>query len=133
MYILKAISEDGYAEVVDSTTGDISFIDEYQKAMLKNQGVLSVPANIEKLEFLLGVYEQNTLYLIARHSEELNIQPPLKSVIVSIIVSERKGLLMFALSFRSPVLRFYLQRAGRQRRQQREQITCAETKVGGRI
>lgn len=71
MYILKAISEDNYAEVVDSITSNISLIDPYEKNMLEMQGALATTGVVEKLEFMLGVYDSNNLYLIARHRDEL--------------------------------------------------------------
>lgn len=71
MYILKAVSEDNYAEVIDSITSNVSLIDPYEKNMLEAQGALAISAAVERLEFLLGVYEQNNLYLIARHRDEL--------------------------------------------------------------
>lgn len=71
MYILRSISEDGYAEVVDSITGANTFIDPYQRQMLEMQNNLARTEQTDSLEFMLGVFEQQTLYLIARHRDEI--------------------------------------------------------------
>lgn len=71
MYILKSLSEDGYAEVLDSVTGVVTFIDPYQKNMIQMQGGLAQNNNVASLEFMLGVFEQNILHLIARHRDEI--------------------------------------------------------------
>ena len=71
MYILKAISEDGYAEVIDSTTNNLTVIEPLTLSMLRAQHMISQSDIIEKMEFMLGVYENGILYLIARHRDEL--------------------------------------------------------------